>query len=104
VSTRAHLDSKLAGETVVETFDFISRLGVSETISAQTVTASVYSGVDANPSALVSGSASASGTVVSQAITGGVTGVTYVLLCTITTSAGQTLQLSALLTILPIAT
>jgi hypothetical protein len=93
--------NKLLGETVNVTFDFISKLGVSETISTQVTTCTVYSGVDAAPSAVISGAASSSGTIVTQKITAGVLGVIYELLCTITTSQGQTLQLSAYLAIIP---
>jgi hypothetical protein len=99
--SRITLEGKLTSETVSTVFDFISRLAVGETISTQVVTASVYSGTDAAPSAIVSGSATASGTQVTQKITAGVLGVMYKLLCTITTSAGQTLSLSAFLAIVP---
>lgn len=85
-------DPKLQGETVQVTFDFTSEMTSSETISTQVVTASVYTGVDASPSAIISGSASASGKQVLQKITAGTAGVIYKLLCTITTSASQTLQ------------
>lgn len=76
-------------------------LGAGETISTQSVAASVYSGTDASPSSIISGSASASGAVVSQKITAGVVGVLYELACTITTSAGQTLVLTGYLAVLP---
>ncbi len=99
--SRVTLQPKLAGETVATVFDFTSRLAATETISTQVVTATTYSGTDASPSSIVSGSASASGQKVTQKITGGTLGVTYVLLCTITTSASQTLELSAFLTIIP---
>lgn len=99
--SRITLDGKLAGETLSVVFDFISRLAISETISTQVVTAAVYSGTDASPSAIISGAATASGTQVTQSVTAGVLGVMYKLLCTITTSAGQTLSLSALLAIVP---
>ncbi len=98
------LPAKYQGETKNVPFDFTSDLAVGETITSQVVTASVYSGTDAGPSALIQGSASVSGAVVTQAITGGVVGVMYTLLCTITTSAVQTLQKSASLTVLPTAT
>lgn len=92
---------KKQGEIVNLQFDFISKLPSGVTISTQSVTASVWSGVDANPSAIVSGAASASSTIVTQKVTSGVAGCTYALLCSITTSDGQTLQMSAYLTVLP---
>lgn len=98
---RVDLPAKLAGETKVYTFDFSSALANGETLSAPAVTASVYSGTDAAPSSLISGVASASGAVVSQKITGGTLGVLYELLCTVTTSLGQTLLLSGYIAIVP---
>lgn len=91
---------KLVGETAIVQFDFTSRLG-SATISTQSVAATVYSGTDASPSSIISGSASASGAVVSQKITAGVAGVIYELACTITTSDGQTLMLVGYLPVVP---
>lgn len=101
MSTNVQFPSKLAGSTLTINFDFISNLAVSETISTQVVTATVYSGTDANPSAMISGSASASGTIVSQSVTGGVEGVVYYLKCTITTSTGQTLVQTGFLAVVP---
>ena len=98
---RADLPPKRVGSTKTYTFDFTSDLAIGETISTQAVTASVYAGTDATPSAIVSGSASASGTVVSQKITAGVLGVIYKLICAITTSAGQTLQQVGYLAVIP---
>lgn len=92
---------KKQGETVILTFDFISQLPAGVTISTQVVSAAVWSGVDANPSAVISGAASASGTKVTQKVTAGVAGCVYALLCTITTSDAQTLQMSAYLAVLP---
>lgn len=92
--------SKKTGETVLVSFDFLSKLVSGETISTQSVAASVYSGVDANPSAIINGAATLSGTtIILQSITAGVVGCIYSLLCTITTSLGQTIQMSTLLAI-----
>ena len=98
---RVSFNAKLTGETVIETFDFTSRLTTAETISTASVTASVYSGTDASPNAIVSGSATISGKTVTQAITAGTLGVTYLLVCTITTSLSQILELAAYLPIVP---
>jgi len=98
---RVILAPKLQGETQTYTFDFASQLAVGETISTQSVAATVYSGTDASPSSIISGSASAAGTVVSQKLTAGTVGVIYTLVCTITTSASQTLQLAGYLAITP---
>lgn len=98
---RAELSPKLTGETKLYTFDFTSELAVGETISTKAVTAAVYSGTDASPSSIVSGSATSSGAIVTQAITGGTLGVIYELTCQITTSLSQTLQQIGLLALVP---
>jgi hypothetical protein len=71
-------------------FDFLSQLDVGETISGATVTATLFSGVDATPSAIISGADTVSGPVVTQKIVDGVVGVIYLLSCAITTSLGAT--------------
>lgn len=85
--------SKLAAETAALAFDFASLLASGETISTQSVAAATYSGTDASPSSIISGSATASGSVVSQKVTAGTVGVIYLLTCTITTSASQVLNM-----------
>lgn len=92
---------KRQGEVKLYSWDFSSLLAVGETISSQSVTASVYSGTDASPSSIINGAATLSGNVVSQSITAGTVGVTYTLKCQITTSSSQTLQLTSFLTIEP---
>jgi len=94
------LSPKQQGETANYNFDFISRLGVNETITTQSVTATVWSGNDPSPSSIISGAATASRTVVTQKITGGVVGTIYKLVCQVTTSSSQTLQLVGYLPIL----
>lgn len=101
MSARQEFRPKPAASTHSVVFEFLSELGAGETISTQSVAASVWSGTDASPSSLISGSASASGTQVTQLVTGGVEGVVYNLTCTITTSAGQTLVKSGYLAITP---
>lgn len=98
---RSDLGGKHLGETIKVVFDFISSLAVGETLSTAAVTAAVYSGTDATPSAIVSGSAAISGTQVTQAITGGVSGVVYLLTCTVTTSASQTLAKDGYMVVTP---
>lgn len=95
--------TKESGVTMIlkPAFNFISAMGVSDTILTAVVTATVFTGIDANPSAIISGSASISGTTVTQKITGGVSGVIYDLLCTVTTSAGDTLTQAGFLAIDP---
>ena len=94
-------DGKRAGEVKTLTFDFGSQLAASETISTQSVAATVWTGTDASPSGVISGSATASGSVVSQKVTSGTAGNVYNLICTVTTSTSQTLKIAGLLAILP---
>lgn len=101
MSSRAIFDPGLVGAVQTVAFDFTSELAFGETISTQTVTATTYSGTDATPSALISGTASASGAVVSQKVAPLVLGVMYELLCTVTTSLGQTLKKSAFYAVSP---
>lgn len=98
---RAIFEGKPLGETENVTFNYLSRLAVGETISSASVTAAVYSGSDPSPGSIVSGTSSISASVVTQAITGGVLGVTYKLTCTALTSAGQTLLQSGFLCVVP---
>jgi len=94
--------AKLQGSTQNYTWDFLSNLAPGETITSQTVTMSVYSGTDANPSAMISGAASVTNTsVVNQKLTGGVLGVIYEALATVTTSLGQTLAMSSFIAVVP---
>ena len=99
MTSRTIFATKAVSETKKLTFDFLSDLGVTETISSAPVTAAVFSGTDATPSAIVSGSSSISGSVVTQAITAGTAGVTYLLTCTATTSASQVLIIQAYLSV-----
>lgn len=97
--TRCTFEPKLATETVLVDFPFTLPVGV--TISSATVAALVYSGTDASPSSLISGSDTTSGSVVSQLITGGTAGNIYQLLCTATCSDSQVLQLAGYLSVVP---
>lgn len=96
MSGRVVLKGKLVGETVQRVFDFISDLAVGETLNGiPTVTATVWTGNDANPQNLVSGAAAVSGTGVTQNLTGGVAGTLYSLCCKANTSGGRVLEKQA---------
>lgn len=99
--SRIILEPKHVGEIVSEVFDFSSRLASGETISSASTVATVYSGEDTSAAGIVSGAATISGTKVTQKIIGGVLGVTYYLVCSAATSAGQILQLFGYLTVTP---
>lgn len=98
---RVILDPKRVTDVELVTVDFLSLLAIGETISTKVVTASVYSGTDASPSAIISGAATSSGTTVTQSIIGGVAGAIYYLLFTITTSLSQTRTIGAFLAVIP---
>lgn len=90
-------EPKLAGATteVKPPFDFSSYLSVGEAILSATIIATVYSGMDASPSAILQGQPSIDGNRVRQMMTGGVKGCIYELLCSVETSLGQTLELAS---------
>lgn len=98
---RVILPAKRQGETVNQQFDFLSQLAPGETISTKVTTASVFTGVDASPSLVINGAATNSGSIVTQSLTGGVVGVVYTIVCTITTSLSQTIKLSGYLYVEP---
>jgi hypothetical protein len=98
---RTVISVREVGEITWAKFDFISRLKKGDTIASQSVTASVYSGTDPNPTQVIVGNAYASGTVVSQKVRGGVLGVIYGLVCRVVTTSGSTIQMSAYFSIIP---
>jgi uncharacterized protein YraI len=99
--SRVIAQPKFAGETVLFNVDFSDRMGTGETITTPTATVTVYSGVDASPPAFT---AAASGQTINVTQTGGVVGVTYSVLVQAQTSAGQVLQKSYYLTVIPVLT
>lgn len=91
---------KLIAATNTLPFDFASALSIGETIVSALVTATVFSGEDANPSNIINGSATISGSIVLQSVTAGTIGVVYVLSCAATTSTGQELLLNGYLAVI----
>ncbi len=85
-------DPKRPDEVEVFAFDFRRLLATGETIVTKSVKAVLSDDeTEAAIPAMVSGPAGEDGGVVSQLIAGGDDGQTYTLLCTVTTSQGQTL-------------
>lgn len=101
MSSRQVLEPKHASETLSLVFNFASQLSVGETISSATASCSVYSGMDASPSSVLSGSATVSGAQVTQLVTGGTAGVTYAITIAATTSASEIISLLGYLVVLP---
>jgi hypothetical protein len=81
---------KLTTESELFSFDFSQVLAASETISTASCSVLVMDGTDANASAILSGSATVSGSKANQRVQNGVSEVTYRLVMTITTSASNT--------------
>lgn len=98
---RVILQPKRQGETIGYVVDFISSLAPGEVILTAACIATVYSGVDAFPAAIISGSSTFQGTQVNQGVTGGVTGTIYSLLYVVTTSFAQTIEINAYLPVVP---
>jgi hypothetical protein len=88
---------KRVDEDLKLTFDFSNDIASGETISTATTTAAVWSGTDANPNDIVSGSASISGAKVTQLIINGTDGVTYLLKFRVVTDQSQTINGMSLL-------
>lgn len=94
-------EPKRVGETRTFPCDFSSYISAGVVITAQTCTISLYSGVDANPSAMLSGAASHVGTIVNQNLIGGIVGNLYSLLYTATLSDGQAPEFSGFVYVEP---
>lgn len=80
-------------------FNFAEFLSAGVTLSSAVVTATVYSGTDATPSSIISGSASVSSPLATQTITGGTEGVTYYLRCVGTLSDSKVAVRTGYLTV-----
>ena len=80
-------------EVEVFTVDFVNMLASGEIILSAAWTNTVSIGTDPAPGAMIQGAPTMSGSQVRQMIGGGVAGVFYAPICTITTSGGQTLVL-----------
>ena len=95
-------DSKYQEETIILTFDYSKLLAAGETIDSAEWTVSVIAGVDANPSAMLSGAIAINGSNVSHKILGGIEGVSYQMRAKATTSLVQILILVADIDVVPL--
>jgi hypothetical protein len=84
---------KRIAEREVFTVDYAALLGTGETITTAVWSITAQRGIDASASAMIQGSATISGTKVSQVISGGLADVFYAPMCIATTSTGQALVL-----------
>lgn len=92
---------KLQSAKVPYTVDFLSVLPNGVTIASASVAATVFSGNDPDPSAIVSGAVSISGTQVTQVIAAGVSGTIYQLVYTAVGSDSNDYELAGFLAVLP---
>jgi len=82
---------KFTTENKPLSFDFSQVLATGESLSTASCSVLVIDGTDASPSNLLSGGASIIGSKIYQQVHNGTAGVTYRLVATVTTSAGNTL-------------
>jgi hypothetical protein len=82
---------KFVAENKPLSFDFSQVLTVGETLSTSSCSVIVIDGTDSNPSNLLAGGSSINANKVYQQVQNGVAGVTYRIVATVTTSAGNTL-------------
>ena len=80
---------KATTETIPISVTFADRLQYGEIITSASVSVVVLSGIDPNPSAMLSGATSYTNTVLTQVITGGVAGVIYALVFLVTGSGSH---------------
>lgn len=86
------------GETVRLGVDFETLLATGETISSAAVSIRTLRG-DSDPSAMLSGSPAIDGTAITELVSGGTDGDTYLLAFEATTDAGQIIIESAKLVV-----
>ena len=91
---------KDVGETDVLTFDYTDSLAEDELILSATVTITVVQGVDASPSAVLSGGAQIATPYALQRVIGGVRNVTYLVSCAAVTDDSRTLVVAGLLPVI----
>jgi hypothetical protein len=92
---------KRISDTIIVTFDFSDQMIPGETIGNTGVFSELWSGVDATPSAMISGTATIDGQTITQKIIGGAYGAIYTLIALIDTSRGQALSSRTKIVILP---
>jgi hypothetical protein len=92
---------KTPNEKLLYGFNFQDLLASGESINAATFTMFVDDGTDPNPSAMLSGGPVLNmSPIVRHLVVGGVSGVTYALVCLVETTKGQHIETTALLKVL----
>ena len=101
MTSRTILPAKDVTETIEAIFNFQDQMPFGTTISGAAVTASVFTGVDPNPMAIINGvPALVAGFNIKQEITAGVAGVIYLLVCSVAVSGGLVLTKEAYLSVI----
>jgi hypothetical protein len=95
------LPPKGVSEVLGVVFNYSRVLSGSETLTAASVTAVLYSGTDTNPSAIISGTPMITSPQATQTVTGGLVGNIYQLTCMATSSFGYTYAQTTLLSVVP---
>lgn len=98
---REVFEELISGEVLYMTFAFDDRMVLGETITFAGCVASVHSGVDPAPAAVILGGATVEGQTIVVKVTSSLPGVTYGLTAGIETSTGQVLKKQAYLAIIP---
>lgn len=103
VSNRVIFPPKTVGEIKIFSFNFLSKMANQEFVTSAVLTATVWSGNDPSPGAIIDGAYTldSTDTIVSQRIQGGVLGTIYQLSCLAVTTSGQKLELSGYIAITP---
>lgn len=100
-ANRVELPPKRQAEVISPPFDFSSKCQTGDVLTAPVVSVSVWSGVDATPSAVYGGSAPITGLVVNPVLQAGVVGVLYLVTVKVTASLSGTLELDGILFVQP---
>ncbi|MBT9145967.1 MAG: hypothetical protein DDT42_01846 [candidate division WS2 bacterium] len=93
--------SKLVAERIRIEFNFLSKLGLGETITSWRVEVSVQSGLDPSPNNLIAPRRFLEGPIAFQWIKDGLPGVIYRLVAIATGSTGRVYKLERVLAVLP---
>ena len=99
-ATRVILDPKRASEHVFPPFDFLAKMAPSDVLTSPAIVVTVWSGVDANPTAIWDSTFVTAGSIITPGIQNGVPGVIYLL--KVSAAAGSKIVvLEGLLAVLP---
>lgn len=99
--SRTIFPSLQSGETVTLSFDFSSRMTVGQTISTAAMSVELFSGIDAAPAALLSGSPSISGAIVTHKVAPTLPGNVYDVQCAASLATGQVLIMGGYVAVNP---